>query len=312
MITWVILVLLSLLLSAFVLAVWILRPAIAQREELLNFRIHPEVPSLFMTFNGVEIHYHQIGTGPDLVLLHGIGASTFIWRDLIPPLSLQFRVTAIDMPGFGRSQKVCDFKYDLDSISDFVVNFLAYINIRSFGLVGSSMGGNISLWIAKKHRASCHQVLTIAPGTHRSLIRYPKSVLRWMGPLHFCINRFTMKIAVRNVVKNKLTITDKVVAGYLLPFRDKGDAWRCFLKATSIIGDHRLPDELTELNLRAEFRHLNLWGDEDRIVPQWVQDELKAILNRSEFKILSSLGHHPFEEDPIGIAGPIQNFFSKT
>lgn len=304
------LVSLLLIFVALLLTVWALRPSRATPEELRSFQIHTQIPSLFKTYQGIEIHYHQIGQGPDLVLIHGIGASTFIWRKLIPLLTLHFRITALDMPGFGRSQKPKDFDYDLDSMSEFIAGFLTSVNVSEFVLIGSSMGGLLSLWIAKKFPKRCHQVLTIAPSADPSLVRYSKRTLQWMLPLHWLINNLTMSVAVKNVIRDQSQVDAQLIAGYLLPFRDQGDAWRCFLKATKIIGDPRVPRELKELDLRSEFRHRNLWGDKDRVVPLWTQLELKKVLSRSDFDILPQLGHHPFEEDPAKIALLIREFLS--
>ena len=288
-----------------------LRPKRASEVELSNYQIHNEVPSLFRIFDGTKIHYNQLGQGPDLVFLHGIGASTFIWRQLLPILAKNFRVTAIDMPGFGRSQKSLDFHFDLDSMADFVAKFLTDLGVEKFDLVGSSMGGSIALWIAKKNRARCSRVLTIAPATNKSLIRYPPLGLKVMKPLHFLVNKRTMFVAVANVVKRRDLLTDAMIEGYLLPFRDKGEAWQSFLKATAIVGDHRMPAELAELNSRPEFQHKIIWGDDDRVVPRRVQDELLKVLPRSEFEVLKGLGHHPFEDDPDKISLIIQNFFTR-
>ena len=294
----------------FLLA-WMIRPTRATTDELKNFLIHPAIPSQFKNFEGIEIHFHQVGTGPDLVLIHGIGASTYIWRNLIPILSRQFRVTAIDLPGFGRSQKVHNFNFSLDSMSEFVAKFLASVGVLQFGLVGSSMGANISLWIAKNHPTKCNRVVSIAPAADPSLVVYSKFILSLLRPLHFLVNSWTMKMAVHNVLNNKKFANSELVQGYLLPFRDDGSAWKCFLNATHIVRDPRLPTELAELNSRPEFHHLSLWGDDDRVVPKRVQDELKKILSNSQFLVLKSLGHHPFEEDPAGIALLIEDFFLK-
>ncbi len=295
--------------SSFIL-IWWLQPKLASEEELADYRIHPDIPSQFKVFQKTRIQYNQIGTGPDLVFLHGIGASTFIWRKLLLLLAMNYRVTAIDMPGFGRSQKILEFDLNLDSMSDFVVQFLDDIGIEKFDLVGSSMGGAIALWIAKKYPQKCRRVLSIAAATHKSLIRYPTLGLKMLKPLHFLVNKKTMLVAIHNVIRQRDLITDDLVNGYLLPFRDSGDAWRSFLRATVIVGDSRMPSELSILNSYPEFRHKILWGDADRVVPRWVQDELKKVLPQSEFEILPKLGHHPFEEDPEKIAGIIQKFFS--
>src|SRR5689334_15561788 len=92
----------------------------ATKQEVLSELI-PD--SLFIEVDGVKVHYVQAGTGKDLVLLHGIGASVFIWRFLFPLLQDRYRVTAVDLPGFGRSAKSSSRDYGLDSQAAIVARF---------------------------------------------------------------------------------------------------------------------------------------------------------------------------------------------
>ncbi len=284
------------------------RPKILSEAERKSFRIHPDVPSLFKTFDGIEIHYHQFGQGPDLVFLHGLGASTFIFRKILPRLANHFRITAIDMPGFGRSQKLLSFSYQLDEMTDYLSRFLTEVNVETFSLVGSSMGGSIALWISRRARHRCSKVITIAAATHRKLVRHPVALMQLLAPLHFFINRSSIYSALAKLTLEPSIINEEMISGYLLPFRDHGEAWRCFLKSTRIIDDHRMPAELSELHLRPEFQHLMVYGDADKIVPMWVQEELRKVLPSSRFEILPRLGHHPFEEDPAKIIQLIESF----
>ena len=62
-----------------------------------------------------EVHYIQDGKGPDVVLLHGIGASHIAWKRLMLRMKKDYRLTAIDLPGFGMSEKNTKLDYGLDA-----------------------------------------------------------------------------------------------------------------------------------------------------------------------------------------------------
>src|SRR5262245_10719982 len=79
--------------------------------------------SRFCEINGRTIHYIQTGTGPHLVLIHGIAASLYIWRFMIPQLAKHYTVTALDLPGFGFSSKHPDHDYGLDQQVENVAEF---------------------------------------------------------------------------------------------------------------------------------------------------------------------------------------------
>src|SRR5438477_9518597 len=99
--------------------------------------------SKFATVFGARIHYHDVGSGPVVVLLHGLGDDTTIWDPVIALLSEHHRVIVLDQVGFGRSDKPL-LSYRVATFVDFLDGFLEQLKIRSATLVGNSLGG----WVA--------------------------------------------------------------------------------------------------------------------------------------------------------------------
>jgi pimeloyl-ACP methyl ester carboxylesterase len=64
--------------------------------------------------DGLTIAYRELGSGPPVLLLHGWPTSSFLWRDLMEPIAEHNRVVAIDLPGFGASDKPLGVRYDFD------------------------------------------------------------------------------------------------------------------------------------------------------------------------------------------------------
>ncbi|MEK7355356.1 MAG: alpha/beta fold hydrolase, partial [Bdellovibrionota bacterium] len=87
--------------------------------------------SKYVDVEGVKLHYLQAGEGPDVVLLHGIGASVYIWRFLFPILQKRHRVTAIDIAGFGKSAKDPRRDYGLDAQAELLTRALKMIGVES-------------------------------------------------------------------------------------------------------------------------------------------------------------------------------------
>jgi pimeloyl-ACP methyl ester carboxylesterase len=95
-----------------------------------------------------RIHYVQAGTvGPDIVLIHGFGASTDHWRKNIEVLSRHYRVWAVDLLGFGRSQKP-KIVYSADLWRDQLRDFCAQVVKAPVFIAGNSLGGYTSLCFA--------------------------------------------------------------------------------------------------------------------------------------------------------------------
>lgn len=85
-------------------AFWFSRPADLNFDELRTSVPFSEY-SHFAEVDGVRIHYQEKGTGTPLVLLHGYTSSTYTWKDVFEPLSQKYHVVAIDLKGFGFSEK---------------------------------------------------------------------------------------------------------------------------------------------------------------------------------------------------------------
>ncbi|KMT09433.1 hypothetical protein BVRB_6g129050 [Beta vulgaris subsp. vulgaris] len=98
----------------------------------------------FWTWRGHKIHYVEQGEGPPIVLVHGFGASAYHWRYNIPELAKKYKVYAIDLLGFGWSEKAI-VDYDAIIWRDQVVDFLKEIVKEPAVVVGNSLGGFTAL-----------------------------------------------------------------------------------------------------------------------------------------------------------------------
>lgn len=105
---------------------------------------------------GTEIYTETIGQGPDLVLLHGWGFHSGIYRSLAKQLSLQYRVTVIDLPGFGRS-KIFSGSYKMKN----VVNRLLQCTPKKAIWLGWSLGGLLAIWAARHFPQRINKLITV-------------------------------------------------------------------------------------------------------------------------------------------------------
>lgn len=94
-------------------------------------------------------HVQMIGSGPDLLLIHGAGGAVHSWRDLIGPLSEKNRVLAIDLPGHGFTRLGTRRRSGLDPMSADLVSLLRHLEIRPAAIVGHSAGAAIALRLAQ-------------------------------------------------------------------------------------------------------------------------------------------------------------------
>lgn len=107
--------------------------------------------SQFVEVNGLRVHYQRFGEGaPAMILLHGFGASTFSWREVIKPLGAHGTAIAFDRPGFGLTERPLpqtwkgENPYTLDFQADLVIGLMDALDIPRAFLIGNSAGGTVA------------------------------------------------------------------------------------------------------------------------------------------------------------------------
>ena len=108
------------------------------------------------------LHYHEAGSGPPLLLLHGSGPGVSGWanyRDNLPAFAQHFRTLVLDMPGFGRSYS--SEGSPLLAAPQAVLDFLDGMSLESIPIVGNSMGGNVAARLAAGHPDRVSHLVTI-------------------------------------------------------------------------------------------------------------------------------------------------------
>ncbi len=130
------------------------------------------------------------GAGDPVLCLHGLGASTYSWRELIGPLSKQYKLILVDFRGFGASPKPNDKHYSIQEHADSIYQFILEHDLKNLILVGNSFGGAVSLLVAirlcKEERGGFSKLILIDSGGynlhlpfHLKLLRTP--VLGWLA-----------------------------------------------------------------------------------------------------------------------------------
>jgi pimeloyl-ACP methyl ester carboxylesterase len=119
------------------------------------------------TAAGIQTHYHEAGSGPPVVLLHGAGPGVSAWsnwRLVMPALARQFRVVAPDIVGFGTTARPPDVVYGVDTWARHVTAFLDELGISTASLVGNSMGGRVAMELAVRHPERVDRLVLMGSG----------------------------------------------------------------------------------------------------------------------------------------------------
>ena len=102
-----------------------------------------EIRTKSSTVNGIKWHWAEAGDGDPVILLHGIPESWKCWKHQIPKLATQFKVYAIDLKGYGLSDKR-EGDYSMNNVASEILDLLDHLKISSFRLAGHDWGVAIS------------------------------------------------------------------------------------------------------------------------------------------------------------------------
>jgi pimeloyl-ACP methyl ester carboxylesterase len=253
------------------------------------------------------------GRGPDLLLLHGLGASSFSWRHTIKPLAEHFRVLAPDLPAHGRSPASRETDYRLEALVQGLVEFLDRRGVKRAAVAGNSLGGGLALLLARQCPGRISALVLLAPAAALNRlpwIFYPLS-LPGLGLLAAALmGPWIIPAALRLAYHRRELITPEVVAGYAAPFRELSRrlAWRHLCRSL-----HPWPPSQVEALLAAVGQPTAIiWGAKDRILPPTQARWLQSRLARAELQVLPEVGHAPQEEDPGAVNKIIIDFLARS
>jgi pimeloyl-ACP methyl ester carboxylesterase len=170
---------------------------------------------------GLRLHYLRQGEGRPILLLHGWPTHSFIWRNLMPALSELGAVYALDLPGFGASDKPLDGDYTFTWFSRVVEGFIDVLGLDGITIIGHDIGGPTGvLWAIRNPSKVSTAVIMSAPiypwRTRRD--RLSQMLLRTpiIGPL--LVSRPGLSLLLRTNVVNKSSMSPDVIGCYQAPF----------------------------------------------------------------------------------------------
>ncbi len=239
---------------------------------------------------GITTHYHEIGTGDPVLLLHGSGPGVSAWANWrlnMPVLGEWFRVLAPDLVGFGYTERPDEVYYSLDTWRDHVWAFMDALGIWRASIVGNSLGGRIALAMAGQHPERVDRmVLMGAPGVGMTVTEGLKA-LRAYQPSEHNMRRMLLdcfavdpSIITDDLVRDRYQAS--VAPGAFEAYRDM------------FFSDQHAGGELgiTEDQVSAiSTRTLLLHGLQDKVVPVEVAWNMVRLMPNADLAVFSQCGH---------------------
>ena len=272
-----------------------------------------------VSIHGAQVAYRRAGTGPVLLLIHGIAGSSRSWSGVMGLLARDFTVVAPDLLGHGESAKPPG-DYSLGAYANGLRDLMAVLGIDRATLVGHSLGGGIALQLAYQHPECCERLVLVDSG---GLGREVTWLLR-------CLTLPGAELLMPVLFPPQVRGWGDSVARFLdhNGFRSgrAAESWRAYASLTDpanrrafvrtlravVDPGGQSVSAIDRLYLAASFPTLIVWGDQDRIIPVAHGHLAHQALPGSRLEIIEGAGHFPHVEQPGQLAEVVADFIRAT
>lgn len=263
--------------------------------------------------DGLTLTYRERGAGPPVLLLHGWPTSSYLWRDVMVPIARANRVIALDLPGFGGSDKPLDVRYNFGFFSRALDLFLAQLGVRETGLAVHDLGGPIGLhWLV-------HQPARVTRLALLNTLIYPEFSEAVKEFVQACrapdsSGHITSPSGLESIIRSGVVdagcLTAATLAALLEPFGTP-DARRALAAAgigLELRGFATIAKKLPSVSVPVRV----VYGERDRLLPDVAETmaRLKTDVPHAEVTAFPDRGHFIQLEAPEHVGDLLAEFFA--
>ncbi len=274
------------------------------------------LPGRLYSIQGVRVFVHQSGTPArgktPVVLLHGWLLSHYMWRHVIGPLAQAgHAVVALDLPGFGESDRPspASYRYDATAFSDTLLDTLDALGIERATLVGQSLGGAVSLVTAARHPDRVDRLAVIDPVCYPVTLPAEGYAVRLPVVGQFLFRLALARKNIRYVMKRDIYFDPSLVTDdwvdYVWERAQRPGGVEAAHRALEILDD---PDVVTHSIGAVRAPTLIVWGENDHLFPVAHGRRLHGQMTGSELRVIPYCGHTPAEEKPEDLLAALLPF----
>lgn len=241
--------------------------------------------------NTTHLYYQTSGVGPQLILLHGWGFNSTIWQLLLPELKKHFRVTIVDLPGYGYSKKIKS-PYHLEELA---IEIQALIHKQAI-VVGWSLGGLIATYIAYLFPKKITQLINIAstpcfisndtwPGIKKEALQALENDLHINHKKTF--RRFILTHFENSSSSDHYQIMKEILSNNIPDYDTLKNSLRLLAQT-----------DLRKIINKIQCPQHYIFGTHDTIVPHDTSKKIQSIAPRVTTMTIDQAGHIPFSSHP--------------
>jgi pimeloyl-ACP methyl ester carboxylesterase len=273
-----------------------------------------------IVLHGHRVFYRSAGSGPVIVLVHGITSTSATWANVLPYLAEHFTVIAPDLLGHGESAKPRG-DYSLGAYASGVRDLLIALGHERATFVGHSLGGGVAMQLAYQFPEHCDRLALVSsgglgreiglllraatlPGSELVLTLLVNDPLIGAGR---AVGRLLGRVGLRvhtdlgEVLRGHASLSD-------------GEARSAFLHTLRTIVDPwgQRVDASDRLYLAQAVPFLLVWGERDPIIPVEHAHAAHRLVPGSQLEIFPAAGHFPHLDDPLRFVRLLTDFMRTT
>jgi pimeloyl-ACP methyl ester carboxylesterase len=275
-----------------------------------------------LVVHGHRLSYLRAGSGPPLLLLHGIANNCQTWAEVIPRLAESHTVIAPDLLGHGESDKPRG-DYSIAAYANGLRDLTSVLDIEQATVVGHSLGGGIALQFAYQFPERCERLALVgsgglgpelSAGLRAATLPGAELVLGALtgvsGPLRVGFQGMSRIGKVTGLQR----LHDLAEAGDALLALKDVEARRAFLRTLRGVADARgqAVSALDRLYLANAVPMLVIWGSRDPIVPALHAETVRTLVPTARVEVFQGAGHWPHLDDPDRFCDVLLDFISST
>lgn len=278
------------------------------------------IPVHEITLHGHNFTYRTAGSGPGLVLLHGVTCCSETWEEIIAPLSRHFTVIAPDLLGHGRSAKPAT-EYSPGAYAAFVRDLLIGLEQTRVTVVGHSLGGGVAMQFSYLFPEMIERMVLVSSG---GLGRELHGILRMAAlPGADVVLPVIASARLRGIVDRGLGFLGKLG---LRAGTDAREMWRGFgtfvdadtrraffhtMRTVIDVGGQRAV-ATDRLYLASHMPTLIVWGEKDPILPVAHAKTAHQHIEGSRLEVFADAGHFPYLDNPLRFVSVLTDFIRST
>ena len=268
--------------------------------------------SSFVEAGGLRWHVQRAGSGPDLLLLHGTGASTHSWAGLLPLLAESFTVTAPDLPGHGfTSAPTRAGGMAPGGLVGALESLLLHLSVRPTLVVGHSVGAALAALLALERRIEPAGLVGLTPSLVPPSGFVTDLASELLGPLFrspFLARVAASRMREGTLLRVLLSSTGSRVPSESLVFYQRLLGFPGVLSSVLAFVSEWEPRDLARRLPSLDIPFLLLAGAGDRWIPLPALRRVAGIIPASRLVEVPSTGHLLHEEEPVRVAFLIRRF----